>query len=395
MIDIIEKHLESYQSKYKGKYKLLNSVKVNNSEYKFRYYTRDDQFRDIHVFITITVDSNEISNHFSIDLNEQEKSYILHDALEKVLLFTEHKTILHANVFDIYLKNHLVDQLLEPQDYRNILDYLQYHDGINEESIDKFFEIFIPYVQTTLNNRSYDNLVSALMLYFDKIMYEHIWEGSTSNYIDYQYNKHISYIKKIFELISPSFVEIFSNQREDVLSLFKLLLQFPRFIIQFVCIDPIRINSRRELGVVMVDELSSSNFPNSVHCNYLISFLSLDNGLKREITYDVIDLLLQDFISFANIDLEKGIGERIVNEYGYDILIEYFLRTHNTFIFSCFPISTFPGEYRMIIKKALEVSIIFYVDRMNDKRFKLSSFEQVFNINRLLLVNYEEYRNEK
>ncbi len=47
MIDIIEQYLEKYHSNYIGQYKLLNSVKVNSSEYKFRYYTRDDQFRDI------------------------------------------------------------------------------------------------------------------------------------------------------------------------------------------------------------------------------------------------------------------------------------------------------------------------------------------------------------
>ena len=43
---------------------------------------------------------------------------------------------------------------------------------------------------------------------------------------------------------------------------------------------------------------------------------------------------------------KKEIGNRILEIEGYDLLIDLFSKDYNTFLFVCFPISTFPPEYK-------------------------------------------------
>ena len=92
-----------------------------------------------------------------------------------------------------------------------------------------------------------------------------------------------------------------------------------------------------------------------------------------------------------NHDLQLAIGNSIVRSEGYDLLINLFSKDYNTFVFVCFPISTFPKEYHEKIREELEKAIRFYAGRMEHDEYRLSSFEQVSNINRLLMENYKEY----
>ncbi|WRK52630.1 hypothetical protein SD457_20285 [Coprobacillaceae bacterium CR2/5/TPMF4] len=48
--------------------------------------------------------------------------------------------------------------MLEPLDYRNILDYLEYHRGTNQETVDEFYEFFMPYLDRLLSNGNYKNI---------------------------------------------------------------------------------------------------------------------------------------------------------------------------------------------------------------------------------------------
>ena len=105
---------------------------------------------------------------------------------------------------------------------------------------------------------------------------------------------------------------------------------------------------------------------------------------------------MNDVLTFANHDLLKEIGNRILDIEGYDLLIDLFSKDYNTFLFVCFPISTFPPEYKEIMRLELEKAIRFYAARMNHDEYRLTSFEQVANINRLLMEEYkEEYSNGK
>ena len=77
------------------------------------------------------------------------------DALNKILYFNQFKTILHCQVFEHFIETHTVDTILEPLDYRNILDYLEYHSGTNQETVDEFYTFFNPYLDRLLYNKNY------------------------------------------------------------------------------------------------------------------------------------------------------------------------------------------------------------------------------------------------
>ena len=120
-----------------------------------------------------------------------------------------------------------------------------------------------------------------------------------------------------------------------------------------------------------------------------------DDEAFKDACKDVIRFVMNDMLTFANHDLQIAIGNSIVLDVGYQLLIDLFSQDYNTFVFVCFPISTFPEEYRCTIKKELEKAIRFYAARMEHDEYRLTSFEQVANINRLLMENYrEDYRSE-
>ena len=52
--------------------------------------------------------------------------------------------------------------MLEPLDYRNILDYLEYHRGTNQETVDEFYEFFMPYLDRLLSNGNYKKYMGGI-----------------------------------------------------------------------------------------------------------------------------------------------------------------------------------------------------------------------------------------
>ena len=80
--------------------------------------------------------------HFLLILHEQEQEYIIKDALNKILYFNQFKTIYICHVLMHLFETHTVDTILEPLDYRNILDYLEYHSGTNQETVRWILYIF-------------------------------------------------------------------------------------------------------------------------------------------------------------------------------------------------------------------------------------------------------------
>ena len=137
--DCIHKYLEEHKSNYQGKYRCHSCVQTKKFERKFHYYIRDIQFREISVFLTLDYYGPEIKSTFSVDLHEQEEEYIIKDALKQILYFDKYHTILHCHVFQYFIDSKNTGIMLEPLDYRNILDYLEYHSGINQETIDSFY----------------------------------------------------------------------------------------------------------------------------------------------------------------------------------------------------------------------------------------------------------------
>ena len=107
--------------------------------------------------------------------NEQEEEYITKDALKQILYINEYHTILKCDDFQEYIDSKNTEIMLEPLDYRNILDYLEYHRGINQETIDEFYEIFMPYLEKLMKMKNYRKFIDSVNLLLDKILYEYVY----------------------------------------------------------------------------------------------------------------------------------------------------------------------------------------------------------------------------
>ena len=123
---------------------------------------------------------------------------------------------------------------------------------------------------------------------------------------------------------------------------------------------------------------------------------------EHKFHYYILDIQFKAIDVFVTIDYS---GYEIVPTFSVNLneqeqeylhMHRYIVHDYNTFLFVCFPISTFPPEYKEIMRLELEKAIRFYAARMNHDEYRLTSFEQVANINRLLMEEYkEEYSDGK
>ena len=101
--------------------------------------------------------------------------------------------------------------------------------------------------------------------------------------------------------------------------------------------------------------------------------------------------VINNMLTFANHDLDLALGNSLVKSEGYQVLLDLFHEDYNTFVFTCFPIDTFPLEMKPKVRDELVTAIQFFAARMESDNYRLSSFEQVMNINRLLMDNFKEW----
>lgn len=385
----IKDYLTKNKSSYIGHYRLHGSVKTNAFEYKFRYYTRDQQFREISVYLTIDCSNDEINHTFSVRLNNEEEKYILKDALEIICLFEDHKTILHSHILEVYIRSKSELQFLEPQDYRNILDYLEYHKGVNEEVIEEFYGFFMPYIRYLLKIGSYHKLFGSMELLLDRIVYEYEWDGASSKFLDRQYQLHMPYIYQILKSLIEKLDDLKKSNSEELVELFQHIFSCERFSLLLVTNYQLPEDLNKRFLEFFGQALESLQNQKSLAVRYVLSMYQEEDN--QEVAFDILRFVMEDILVFANHQVERSIGDRIIEEKGYNFIIRLFTRDYNTFVFVCFPISSFPEKYHTIIRLELETAIRYYAARMDHDRYRLSSFEQVANINRLLLENYKEY----
>lgn len=390
----IEQYLEEHQSNYVGKYRCHSNVLIENHEHKFRYYIRDAQFREISVYVTIQHEP-AIDYEFSFALNEQEQEYIVKDALQTILYFMQYKTVLDVRFFESYIQSKKIDMALEALDYRNLLDYLEYHQGTNQITIDTFYAFFIPYIEKLYKKNQYDKMMDAFSLLLDKILYEYEWDGETVKYLDTQYQFHLYYFRKIIVMIYKRLDDIYACNKDDLLESIYRLCELPRFAFAIISdFKPLVLSAPKATAEIL--SYVKERTKNNLAVQYFESIYQSNKQAYMEANMGIIRFVMQDMLTFANHDLQLAIGNAIVANEGYDLLIQLFARDYNTFVFVCFPIDSFPKKYRKTIREELEKAIMFYAARMEHDEYRLSSFEQVFNINRLLMQNYKEYgRNGK
>ena len=392
--DCIHKYLEEHKSNYQGKYRCHSCVQTKKFERKFHYYIRDIQFREISVFLTLDYYGPEIKSTFSVDLHEQEEEYIIKDALKQILYFDKYHTILHCHVFQYFIDSKNTGIMLEPLDYRNILDYLEYHSGINQETIDSFYEFFMPYLCRLIENGNCKKFMDSVNLLLDKILYEYEWDGTTAKYLDTQYQYHLYYFRKIIRMVFEKLDVFYDQVKESLLEAIWRLCNSQRFAFAIMTdFGNLVLSHYRVTKAIFkyIDECFQNEGEPNIVVRYLKAIFESNHEAYREAAMDVIRFVMRDMLTFANHDLQLAIGNSMVQNEGYDLLINLFSKDYNTFVFVCFPISTFQEEYHEKIREELEKAIRFYAGRMEHDEYRLSSFEQVCNINRLLMENYKEY----
>lgn len=393
-LELINEYLEKNKSTYVGKYRCHSSVQTKPNEHKFQYYIYDSQFREISVFLTIAFGNDEIIPTFSLSLNQREQQYMIQDALEKIATLSSYQSMLHTDIFEHFIRNSESISMLAPIDYRNILDYLEFHKGTNDKTISEFYDIYIPYIRRLIETKSYRKLIDSLALILDKISYEYEWDGSTSKYLDTEYQYHLKFFTNILIECLPLLDHFDKDETLEFYEIFFNVMQVRRFAL--LILVKIDINFVRSLPLVadlidyLVERTHNENNHNFV-IDYLKSVYYQDEDLLRVTTIEVVRMIVHDYLSFANHELILEIGNAIIEIQGYDFIIDYFSVDYNTFVFAAFPISTFPEIYKQRIKRELEKAIRFYAARMEHPRYYLPSFEQVTNINRILMENFGGY----
>ena len=235
--------------------------------------------------------------------------------------------------------------------------------------------------------------------YIDKILYEYEWDGVNAKYLDTEYQFHLEYFKETIKKMTNHIDGFFKSTKDELLEIFERLCQMPRFTLSIIKEFGNLILLNKEVAERLFnhfERLNPDQLENNIVISYLKSLYKNNHEQYIDACEDILRFVMNDVLTFANHDLQKEIGNRILEIEGYDLLIDLFSKDYNTFLFVCFPISTFPPEYKEIMRLELEKAIRFYAARMNHDEYRLTSFEQVANINRLLMEEYkEEYSNGK
>ena len=236
--------------------------------------------------------------------------------------------------------------------------------------------------------------MDSVNLLLDKILYEYEWDGTTAKYLDTQYQYHLYYFRKIIRMVFEKLDVFYDQVKESLLEAIWRLCNSQRFAFAIMTdFGNLVLSHYRVTKAIFkyIDECFQNEGEPNIVVRYLKAIFESNHEAYREAAMDVIRFVMRDMLTFANHDLQLAIGNSMVQNEGYDLLINLFSKDYNTFVFVCFPISTFPEEYHEKIREELEKAIRFYAGRMEHDEYRLSSFEQVCNINRLLMENYKEY----
>lgn len=394
---LMQDFLDSHQSHYKGKYKHRASYKIGDHAAKNHYYMLDENFRRIDIYVEIHY-KDKITYTFSENLHELEQVYIVKDILKRLNWKLNYKTMLHYSLYESFINNPNHNEFqLNPLDYCNILDYMKYHEGINQKTIDKFYDIFIPCLESLIKRHKYKQFLESITLLMKTILYQYEWDGITYKYLDTEYQYHSYFIRKIIRLVYEHLDKFVEHSLNELVEAIKLLCQNDRFAFMIMTDFGNLVLSHYQLTKDLMKELKKEFILNDkdeerANVNLVFSYIYYifinDYEQYKAVLLKVLRMIVNNMLTFANSDLDLALGNSIIKMEGYEILLDLFNADYNTFIFTCFPIRSFPKEMIPVIKKELEGAIQFFAARMENDKYRMSSFEQVSNINRLMMDNF-------
>lgn len=398
---VIENFLKENESQYVGKYRCHSGYRHADDGVKFHYYMLDENFRQIDIFLEIQC-KDCITYTFSEDLHEQEKKYIVKDALSKVLKRLNYPSTLHYSLYENYVKtsSHELNNILEPIDFCYVLNYMKYHQGINQKTMDNFYKIFIPCLKSYIEHRNYKKFIDSMNFLLKEVLYQYEWDGTTSKYLDTEYQYHLYYIREIIRIVYEHLDKFYKNVPEELFEAihtlclntrfsFAIMTDFGSMVLSQVLVTNAVINALQK-ELVLNDKDEEREDANIVF-SYIYYIFHNDYEQYYAVVLKVLRGIINNMLTFVNHDLDLAMGHSLIKTEGYQILLDLFHTDYNTFVFTCFPISTFPKELRPKVHEELITAIQFFAARMETEKYRLSSFEQVKNINRLLMDNFKEW----
>lgn len=404
---VMEKFMADHQSQYVGKYRYHSGYRTEEHTFKVHYYMLDQNFRQIDIFVEIHC-QDEITYTFSEDLHEQEKLYIVKDALSRILAKLGYKRVLHYSLYENFIKTVSSElNILAPIDFCDILSYMKYHHGINQQTMDDFYKIFLPCLKMNLKHKNYKNFIDSLNLLFESVLYQYEWDGTNSKYLDTEYQYHLYYIRKIIRIVYRHLDKFYKNVPDELFKAirtlclnsrftFAIMTDFGSMVLSQYHVTKAIIDTFKdeftliEKDFILVDKKKDENQGNLVF-SYIYYIFYSDYDHYYEVLMNVLRNIIHYMLTFANHDLDLALGNSIIQAEGYQILLDLFHRDYNTFVFTCFPIESFPDNMKPKVRDELVTAIQYFAARMENESYRLSSFEQVTNINRLLMDNFKEW----
>lgn len=397
---ILKDFIKTHDSHYVGKYRFHSGYRTEEYGFKNHYYMLDQNFRQIDIYVEVQC-KDRITYTFSEDLHEQEKMYIIKDALQRIINKAQYKSSLHYTLYESYIKTISNEHIfLEPVDFCDILNYMKYHRGINQKTMDDFYKIFIPCLKRQMENKNYKKFIDSVNLLLRNVLYQYEWDGTNSKYLDTEYQYHLYYIREIIRIVYKHLDKFYKNVPDELFDAiqslclnerfsFAIMTDFGSMVLSQYRVTNAMINSLKE-KLVLNDKDVEKEDVNLVF-SYIYYIFHNDFDQYYVVILKVLRSVINNMLTFANHDLDLALGNSLVKSEGYQVLLDLFHADYNTFIFTCFPIDSFPTEMKPKVREELVTAIQFFAARMGSEKYRLSSFEQVMNINRLLMDNFKEW----
>lgn len=398
---VLQDYLEEHKTQYVGKYKFHSGYQTEENVFKNHYYMLDQNFRQIDIFVEIKI-KDRITYTFSEELHELEQVYIVKDAIKRILSKSQYKSTLHYSLYENYVKTSSNEyfSLLEPIDFCEVLNYMKYHQGINQETMDNYYKIFIPGLKTLIHNKNYKKFMDAINLLLKSVLYSYEWDGTNSKYLDTEYQYHLYYIREIIRLVYEHLDQFYKYAQDELFEAihtlclntrfsFAIMTDFGSMVLSQMRVTLSMINVLKDQLVLTEKDEEKEN--ENLVFSYIYYIFHNDYDQYYAVVLKILRKVIDNMLTFANHDLDLALGNSLLKSEGYQIILDLFHEDYNTFIFTCFPIDTFPMEMRPKVRDELITAIQFFAARMENDNYRLSSFEQVKNINRLLMDNFKEW----
>lgn len=389
---MIDAYIQKHQTDYQPKYCYHSCDRLDEKTFKFHYYVRDPQLLQIDIFLEIHL-GNEVEVKVLEDLHEHECDAIAIDALNRVRGYTNRKTTILPSKMAEFVANPIIRESLTAQDMIYVLDYIEYHEGKNPDAIYTFYSIYLKYFEMLIEKKRYKDMSLSVDILLDEILYEVMWVGINTKYLDQEHFMHQAYIRSIINMMNPYVREMYEVSPERIAHMIWHMAKYWRFSIS--------IYTSLE-GLIMdypdiVDELMEYYEKNDgkVDLNQTKLVFRIFRAVHNKDEYEyrkaiieVLKLLMADITTVVNHEEQEQVGLIFLKQEGFDILLELFDETFDASIYTCFPIAEIPEDLHPFIKKQLEEALKYYAKKMNDPSIRMECLGQIATLNTLLIENF-------